>query len=236
MLELRQLFDNKSSTYTYLVWDSITRDAALIDPVLNLAGRDLNLISELELKLKYVLETHIHADHITGSGRLRDITSAQVIVHFNSHSKCADWLVHEGDQIDLGNHAINVIHTPGHTSTDVCYQIEGAIFTGDALHIRGCGRTDFQSGDAGQLYDSITQKLFTLPDETIVYPGHDYKGLSSSSIGEEKAYNLRLGGNRNRNAFIFIMESLNLEPPENMKQAVPENLRCGLKTALNLAN
>ena len=236
MIEQRQLFDNESSTYTYLVWDDVSRDAVLIDPVLDRVTRDLNLISELDLKLSHVLETHIHSDHITGSGRLRDLTSAKVVVHSNSRSKCADWLVEEGDQIRLGKHAIRVIHTPGHTSTDVCYLIDGMLFTGDALLIRGCGRTDFQSGDAGQLYDSITQKLFTLPDETIVYPGHDYKGLSSSSIGEEKAYNLRLGGNRNRNAFIFIMETLDMEPPTRIEQVVPENLKCGLKTALGWAN
>lgn len=232
MLEIRQLFDTESSTYTYLVWDELTREAVLIDSVKEQVDRDLKLICELNLNLKYLLETHIHADHITGAGQLREKTSAKTVIHESTKSECADLLVKDGDALFLGKHLISVLHTPGHTDTDISYLIEAAVFTGDALLIRGCGRTDFQSGDAAQLYDSITQKLFTLPDETIVYPGHDYKGFLSSTIREEKNYNPRLGGNRNKNAFIHVMNSLDLEPPKNMALAVPGNLKCGLLTGI----
>ena len=228
MLKTRQLFDTETSTYTYLVWDELTCEAALIDSVKGQFDRDLRLIHELELNLKYLLETHIHADHITGAAQLREATSAVAVIHENTQSECADMLVKDGDIIPLGRHFLTVLHTPGHTDTDISYLAEDAVFTGDALLIRGCGRTDFQSGDAAQLYDSITQKLFTLPGNTIVYPGHDYKGILSSTIQEEKAYNPRLGGNRNKNAFINVMNSLDLEPPKKIAQAVSSNLRCGL--------
>lgn len=227
MLEIRQLFDTETSTYTYLVWDALTCEAALIDSVEGQVERDLRLIGELDLRLKYLLETHIHADHITGAGKLRNATSAKAVIHENAKNDCADLLVKDGDTLSLGKHLISVLHTPGHTDTDISYLIEGAVFTGDALLIRSCGRTDFQSGDAAQLYDSITQKLFTLPDNTIVYPGHDYKGLLTSTIKEEKDYNPRLGGNRNKDAFIYVMNSLDLDPPKNIAQVVPRNLRCG---------
>lgn len=227
MLEIRQLFDIETSTYTYLVWDDLTCEAALIDSVKEQVERDLRLIRELNLNLKYLLETHIHADHITGAAQLRKATSAKAVIHENAKNDCADLLVKNGDTLSLGKHLISVLHTPGHTDTDISYLIEGAVFTGDALLIRGCGRTDFQSGDAAQLYDSITQKLFTLPGNTIVYPGHDDKGLLTSTIKEERDYNSRLGGNRNKEAFIHVMNSLDLDPPRNMVHAVPGNLKCG---------
>ena len=233
MLEIRQLFDTETSTYTYLVWDELSCEAALIDCVKGQVERDLKLIYELDLNLKYLLETHIHADHITGSVMLREKTLPKTVIHENTKSECADLLVKDGDTLTLGKHRINVLHTPGHTDTDISYLIEGAVFTGDALLIRGCGRTDFQSGDAAQLYDSITQKLFTLPDNTIVYPGHDYKGFLSSTIKEEKHYNPRLGGNRNKDAFIHVMNSLDLEPPKNIALAVPGNLRCGQLSSIH---
>jgi glyoxylase-like metal-dependent hydrolase (beta-lactamase superfamily II) len=227
MLEIRQLFDAETSTYTYLLWDVDTRQALLIDTVKGQVERDLRLVGELDLNLKYLLETHIHADHITGAAQLREATSAKAVIHENAKNDCADLLVKDGDTLNLGEHIITILDTPGHTDTDISYLIDGAVFTGDALLIRSCGRTDFQSGDAGKLYDSITQKLFTLPGDTIVYPGHDYKGLLSSTIKEEKAYNPRLGGNRNKDAFINVMNSLDLEPPKRMAEAVPGNLRCG---------
>ena len=227
MLELRQLFDNETSTYTYLLWDDKTREAVIVDSVEGQVSRDLRLIRELDLNLKYLLETHIHADHITGSGQLRDATSAKSVIHENSKSECADILVKDGDTLSLGEHLIYILYTPGHTDSDISYLIEGAVFTGDALHVRGCGRTDFQSGDAAQLYDSITNKLFTLAGNTIVYPGHDYNGLLSSTIQEERDYNPRLGGNRNKDAFIHVMNSLDLEPPRMMARAIPGNLKCG---------
>jgi sulfur dioxygenase len=227
-MELRQLFDPESSTYSYLVWDTKSREAALIDPVQERVYRDITLIRELNLKLKYTLETHVHADHITGSGTLRQIFNSIVMVHENSHAKCADVLIKGGDFIPLGSSRIHVLYTPGHTDSDVSYLIPGAVFTGDSLLIRGCGRTDFQSGDAGTLYDSIMQQLFTLPDDTTLYPGHDYEGRSFSSITEEKSHNPRIGNDKSRAEFIEIMNSLKLEPPQRIHEALPSNLRCGI--------
>ena len=229
MLNIRQLFEPETSTFTYLLWDEKTREAALIDSVDVTVARDIKLVNELELTLKYTLETHIHADHITGSGKIREQLGTEAIVHKNSQSDCADRLVTDGDIIELGSYAILVLDTPGHTDTCITYQTDGYVFTGDTLLIRGCGRTDFQAGDAGQLYDSIHNKLFTLPDDTIIYPGHDYNGFSSSTIGEEKAHNPRLGNNRSREDFVKLMNSLDLEPPKNIAEAVPGNLECGLK-------
>ena len=228
-MESRQLFDAETSTYTYLVWDAKTREAALIDSVDTQIDRDLQLISELGLDLKYTLETHIHADHITASGKIRDKLGSKAVVHRNSGSDCADTLVVDGDSIVLGNQQIHILETPGHTDTCISYSIDGVVFTGDALLIRGCGRTDFQAGDAGTLYDSIHHKLFSLPDDTIVYPGHDYRGFCVSTIGEEKACNPRLGNNRPKQEFVDLMNSLELDPPKKIAEAVPGNLECGLK-------
>jgi glyoxylase-like metal-dependent hydrolase (beta-lactamase superfamily II) len=226
-MALRQLFDPGSSTYSYLVWDRESREAALIDPVEEQVDRDIRLLRELGLKLRYTLETHVHADHVTGSGILRNRLNSLVMVHENSQSKCADILFRDGDLLPLGNSKIRVLSTPGHTDSDVSFFTPGAVFTGDALLIRGCGRTDFQSGDAGTLFDSITQRLFTLPDSTIVYPGHDYQGRASSTIAEEKQHNPRLGTGRTREEFISIMNQLKLDPPVRMHEALPSNLRCG---------
>ena len=226
-MELRQLFDPESSTYSYLVWDRESREAALIDPVEEQVERDLQLIRELGLKLCYTLETHVHADHVTGSGILRNRLNSIVMVHENSRAKCADVLLRDDDLLPLGNSRIKVLSTPGHTDSDVSFVIPGVVFTGDSLLIGGCGRTDFQSGDAGTLFDSITQQLFALPDSTIVYPGHDYQGRTSSTIGEEKQYNSRLGAGKTREEFISIMNTLELDPPVRMHEALPSNLRCG---------
>ena len=228
-MQVRQLFDAESSTFSYLLWDESTREAALIDSVDTQVERDLKLIRELDLKLGYTLETHIHADHITGSGKIREQVGSKAVVHRNSGSDCADIHVTEGDTIMLGEQTINILETPGHTDTCVSFSIDGIVFTGDALLIRGCGRTDFQSGDAGRLYDSIHTRLFSLPDDTLVYPAHDYNGFSCSTIGEEKAHNPRLGRNRPRHEFVDLMNSLVLEPPKKIAEAVPGNLECGLK-------
>ncbi|HHJ36604.1 MAG TPA: MBL fold metallo-hydrolase [Gammaproteobacteria bacterium] len=230
-MRIEQLFDPTTSTYSYLLWDEETKQAALIDSVKEQVERDKKFIKQLGLALKYTLETHIHADHVTGSGLLRDEFNSSAAVHKNSESKCADLLLSDGDTLNLGNEIIDVIYTPGHTNTDISYRIEGAVFTGDALLINGCGRTDFQSGDARALYHSITQKLFTLGDETIVYPGHDYSGFTSSTIAREKTFNPRLGNNRSEEEFVAIMDSLDLEPPARIDIAVPGNQQCGLKTA-----
>ncbi len=229
-MNIKQLFDPATSTYTYLLWDTESRQAALIDSVKEQVDRDEKLIGELGLKLVWLLETHIHADHITGSGtlRLRSRQKAKVAVHRASGSHCADRLLEDRDEITLGEETIKVLYTPGHTDTDISYLIDGAVFTGDSLLIRGSGRTDFQAGDAGTSYDSITGKLFTLDDETKVYPGHDYKGQTVSSIAEEKKSNPRIGGGRSRDEYISIMDDLKLAKPARIDEAVPGNMACGL--------
>ncbi len=227
-MKIEQLFDPATSTYSYLLWDQKTKQAALIDSVKEQVARDINFIKQLGLTLKYTMETHIHADHVTGSGLLRDEFKSQAAVHKNSQSDCADILLSDGDTLTLGDEVIKTIYTPGHTDTDVSFRIDGAVFTGDALLINGCGRTDFQSGDAKTLYHSITDKLFKLDDKTIVYPGHDYNGFTASSIGHEKAFNHRLGNNKSEADFVAIMDSLILDPPARIDVAVPGNLQCGL--------
>jgi len=227
-MQIRQLFDPESSTFSYLLWDSVTREAALIDPVHAQVNRDIQLVRELGLTLRYTLETHVHADHVTGSGLLRQALNSIVMVHENSRTKCADVQIKGGDFIPLGAKRINVLNTPGHTDSDISYQVAGAVFTGDSLLIRGCGRTDFQSGDASRLYQSVRQQLFTLPGDTIVYPGHDYQGRCCSTIAEEMAHNPRLGVDKSLEEFIDIMSNLKLAPPKHIHEALPSNLRCGV--------
>jgi sulfur dioxygenase len=227
-MQIRQLFDPESSTFSYLVWDNNTREAALIDPVQSQVQRDIQLIRELRLILRYTLETHVHADHVTGSGLLRQTLNAIVVVHENSQTKCADVQIKGGDFIPLGAKRIHVINTPGHTDSDISYLVRGAVFTGDSLLIRGCGRTDFQSGDASLLYQSVRQQLFTLPGDTLVYPGHDYQGRCCSTIAEEMAHNPRLGLDKSLDDFVDIMNNLKLAPPKHIHEALPSNLRCGI--------
>lgn len=226
----RQLFDRESCTYTYLIADLSLKAAILVDPVLEQVERDLKLINELNLTLNYCLETHIHADHITGTGKLREVTGCKGIVPENAQATCADRHIRDGEILQLGEINIKAIATPGHTDSHMAYLVNGnRILTGDALFIRGCGRTDFQSGDAGTLYDSVTQNLFTLGDETLVYPAHDYRGHTVSTIGEEKQFNPRLA-KRTRSSFIEFMNSLNLPNPKKMMEAVPANESCGQVT------
>ena len=227
-MQIRQFFDPQSSTYTYLLWNAKSGEAALIDSVKEQVERDTKIVRELNLNLRFLLETHIHADHITGAGELRKRFNARVMVHKNSGSQCADQLLDNEDIIMLGSEKIKVLYTPGHTNTDISYLINGIVFTGDTLLIRGSGRTDFQSGNAGQAYDSITGKLFTLPDSTVVYPGHDYEGRTMSTIWEEKKYNPRLGNGKSREEYINIMESMDLPKPKMIEKAVPGNMECGL--------
>ncbi len=227
-LNIEQLFDAPTGTYSYLLWDEKTKQAALIDSVLEQVNRDIKLIKQLGLNLKYTLETHVHADHITGSGLLRKEFNSEVMVHESSGLTCADRLLSDDDILKLGEHDIYVMHTPGHTDTCVSFHIEGAVFTGDALLIDGCGRTDFQAGDANKLYHSITEKLFVLDGETLVYPGHDYLGLTSSTIFREKEFNSRLGQQRSEVDFVAIMDGLDLELPKHIDIAVPGNMQCGL--------
>ncbi|MGV3525237.1 MAG: MBL fold metallo-hydrolase [Candidatus Sericytochromatia bacterium] len=223
----RQLFDYDTWTYSYLLADEQTREAVLIDSVAEQAERDAQLLRELDLKLVYLLETHVHADHITGVDRLKALfPEARSVVSQDGGASCADVLVKDGDRLTIGQIEIEVLATPGHTDGCVSYYTQGRVFTGDALLIHGCGRTDFQQGDPGKLYDSVTGKLFTLPPETQVYPAHNYVGLTVSSIAEETRFNPRLA-HTSREAFIELMNSLNLPYPKKIMESVPANLNCG---------
>ncbi len=226
----RQLFDLESSTYTYLLADEETREAVIIDPVIEQVERDLTLIDELDLRLVYVLDTHVHADHVTGAGTLRERTSAKTVLSERAGVGCADVYVKDGDRIPFGRHHLEVRETPGHTDGCLTYVTEdhAMAFTGDALLIRGSGRTDFQQGSASTLYRSVHEKVFTLPDACLVYPGHDYKGRTVSSVGEEKRHNPRLGGGRTEAEFVDIMSKLQLAYPKKIDVALPANLYCGV--------
>lgn len=223
-----QLFENESSTYTYLLADTESKEAIIIDPVFETRERDLKLIEELGLKLKYVLETHVHADHITSSSEIRKRTGALIGLSDAYEMSCPDIRLHEGKELTFGPYKIEVIHTPGHTHGCLTYKIDNMIFTGDVLLVRGCGRTDFQQGSSEKLFHSVREKLFKLPDDTIVYPAHDYKGYTKSTIGMEKKFNPRLNLEVGKEKFIDIMTNLNLPYPQKIKEAVPANLQCGM--------
>ncbi len=231
-LIFHQLFERETSTYTYLLADSVSREAVLIDPVLEMVERDLKLIQELELKLKFVLDTHVHADHITASGEIRKRTGAKVGLSSAYNMTCPDLHIEDRQEISFGAHTIEALHTPGHTSGCLSFRLGKMIFTGDVLLIRGCGRTDFQGGSAERLYKSVTQKLFILPDETVVYPAHDYSGFSKTTIGDEKKLNPRLNTSVTKDAFIHVMENLKLAYPKKIEEAVPANLHCGSEIIL----
>ncbi|MBF2001821.1 MAG: MBL fold metallo-hydrolase [Synechococcales cyanobacterium M58_A2018_015] len=223
----RQLFDQDTWTYTYLIADPNTKEAVLVDSVIEQVERDYKLINELGLTLKYCLETHVHADHVTGAGKLRELTGCETIVPEKAQVSCADRHIRHGEVLKVGEIEIQAIATPGHTDSHMAYLVNGdRVLTGDALFIRGCGRTDFQSGDAGTLYDSVTENLFTLPDGTLVYPAHDYRGHTVSTIAEEERWNPRFVG-RTRDQFIEFMNSLNLPDPKKIMEAVPANEQCG---------
>jgi glyoxylase-like metal-dependent hydrolase (beta-lactamase superfamily II) len=227
----RQLFDEKTWTYTYLLADPVSREAVIIDPVVEQVERDLALVDQLGLRLVASLETHVHADHVTGSGALRKRTGAKTVVSSRAGVECADVQVQDGAEIAFGRYRLEARHTPGHTDSCVTYVArEGErtyAFTGDALFVRGCGRTDFQQGDPHQLYRSVHEKIFSLPEDTLVYPGHDYRGHTVTTVAEEKAYNPRLGVAVGEEQFVAIMNSLELASPKRMDVAVPANLACG---------
>lgn len=226
-LLFRQFFDPESSTYTYLIADRQTKEAVLVDTVLEQVDRDLQVLHDLGLSLRYCLETHIHADHITGAGKLRQQTGCQVLVPQHATARSADHSLANRETLNIGSVRIEAIATPGHTNSHLAYLVNSThLLTGDALLIRGCGRTDLQSGDAGTLYDTVTQRLFTLPEDTLVYPAHDYKGRTVSTIGEEKRLNSRFK-DRTRDQFITLMNHLGLSYPKKINQAVPANEYCG---------
>lgn len=225
----RQLYDLDSSSYTYLIGTRQAKEAVIFDPVDSHVEEYLRLLSQFGLKLRYSLETHVHADHVTGSGRLSQRTGADTGVSRLCGAKCADHQLQDGDVLHFGEEeAIRVIATPGHTPGSVSYLWRDRVFTGDTLLIGGCGRTDFQGGDAGSLYDSITKSLFTLSGEILVYPGHDYNGHWVSSIQQERTINPRLVG-KSREEFIEIMHHLKLPKPRRIDEAVRANRLCGLR-------
>ena len=223
-----QLFDTESSTFTYILAAPGEQEAVIIDPVEHHWERDLQHLHRLGLRLRYVLETHAHADHVTSAGRLCALTGALAAVPGGCGIARAELQLKDGDLIRFGAaEAIQVLHTPGHTAGSMSYVWRGNVFTGDTLLIDGCGRTDFQSGSAEALYDSVTGKLFTLPDDTRMWPGHDYKGQAVSTIGWEKRHNARLA-NRTREDFVRLMGELKLPKPKLIEMAVPANQNLGL--------
>ncbi len=227
----RQLFEKASSTYTYLLGCPDTGKSVLIDSVLETTDRDLEALRELGLDLAYTLETHIHADHLTGALKLRALTGCKIAGAAMDDLTCRDVGVRDGETFRVGNIEIHPLFTPGHTDTHHGFLLDAGthkvVFSGDTLLIDGCGRTDFQAGDSAVLYDSIHDKLFTLPDDTLVYPGHDYEARSLTTVGQEKRRNPRLGGGRSKQEFVQIMAELELPSPQKMKYAVPGNEQCG---------
>ena len=223
-----QLFDTESSTYTYILVAPGETEAVIIDPVERHQERDLSHLERLGLTLRFVLETHAHADHVTSAGRLCEATGALAAVPSGCGIAPAELQLNDGDVIRFGKgEEIRVLHTPGHTAGSMSYVWRGNVFTGDTLLIDGCGRTDFQGGSADALYDSVTGKLFALPGDTRMWPGHDYKGQSVSTIGWEKRHNARLAG-RSRADFVRLMADLNLPKPKLIDVAVPANRNLGL--------
>ena len=223
----RQLFDSVSSTYTYLLASRVGGEALLLDPVLEKTDRYLKLLEELDLKLVKVVDTHVHADHVTAMGALRDRTNCVTVMGEQSPVDVVSMRVSDGERVTIEGMSLTAMHTPGHTDDSYCFRMDDRIFTGDTLLIRGTGRTDFQNGDAGQQYDSLFNGVLKLPDSTLVYPAHDYKGDTVSTIGEEKAANPRLQV-AGRDEYIELMAGLKLANPKMMDVAVPENIRMGL--------
>jgi sulfur dioxygenase len=235
-LIFRQLQDPTSSTYTYLLGDPETRSAVLIDPVFEQAQRDAALIGELGLELEHTLDTHLHADHITAAWRLKLMLGSRIAIAAAAGTTGADLELEPGDRLGFGKRWLEARATPGHTSGCMSFVLDdqSMVFTGDALLIRGAGRTDFQQGDAKTLFRSVTSQLFTLPDDCVVYPAHDYSGQTASSIYEEKRFNPRLGGDRDENDFEGYMKNLGLAHPKRMDEAVPANAVCGRIPAAEL--
>jgi glyoxylase-like metal-dependent hydrolase (beta-lactamase superfamily II)/rhodanese-related sulfurtransferase len=227
-----QLFDPASSTHTYLLFDEASREALIIDPVDDQIARDLSVLRKYGLKLVWTVETHAHADHITSAGQLAELAGARTAAPMGCGVGTAGLQLSDGDTLRFGGETLLALHTPGHTGGSMSFVWREHVFTGDTLLINGCGRTDFQSGSASTLFDSITRVLFALPDDTTVWPGHDYQGRSHSSIGQEKAGNARIAG-KSEAEFVAIMDALDLPRPRRLDEAVPANLSSGLRHDLD---
>lgn len=229
MVVFRQLFDPESSTYTYLLADSHAREAVIIDSVYEQVRRDAALLEELGLNLIYTLETHVHADHVTGAWSLKQRTGSRITLSAASGAEGADRYLEHGEKIEFGKHYLEARATPGHTSGCMTFVLDdmSRAFTGDCLLIRGCGRTDFQEGDPRVMYRSIHEQIFSLPDDCLLFPGHDYRGLTATSVAEEKLFNPRIGGELDENDFAGYMNNLGLAHPKKLDIAVPANLMCG---------
>jgi sulfur dioxygenase len=225
----RQLYDAPSSTYTYLLADEKSREALLIDPVFEQSQRDLALLRELDLSLKLVVDTHAHADHITAAWLLQQKTGCSIALSADAGAVNVDLLLKDGDEFGVQGVQLQARATPGHTHGCMSFVLSdhSMVFTGDTLLIRGCGRSDFQQGNAARLFQSITQQLFSLPDDCIVFPAHDYNGRTESSIREEKQHNPRVGGGANERDFVLYMNSMQLPHPKKIAEALPNNLRSG---------
>jgi glyoxylase-like metal-dependent hydrolase (beta-lactamase superfamily II)/rhodanese-related sulfurtransferase len=225
----RQLFDPQSSTYTYLLADAGTREAVMIDPVFEQARRDVALIEELGVRLRWTLETHVHADHVTGAWLLKEKLGSRIAVSEASGAEGADRYLKPDEKLSFGKRNLEARATPGHTGSCVTYVLDdlSMAFTGDALLIRGCGRTDFQQGDPQTLFRSVRGRIFSLPEDCTLFPGHDYRGLTATSVGEEKLYNPRLAESILEQDFVGYMKHLGLPHPKQMDVAVPANLKCG---------
>ena len=229
MLILRQLLDLQSSTYTYLIGDDENHRAVLIDPVFEQVGRDAALIEELGFELDYTLDTHVHADHVSGAWLFKVRLGSEICIAKQSGAEGADRYLEQGERVEFGERYLEVRETPGHTAGCLTYVLddESRAFTGDALLIRGAGRTDFQQGDPGMLYRSVHSQIFTLPASCCLYPGHDYRGLTVTSVAEERQFNPRLGDSISESDFAGYMNNLGLGHPKQMDIAVPANLKCG---------
>ena len=223
-----QLFDPASSTYTYLLFDEATRDAVIIDPVDEQLDRDLAALRQYGLRLCWTVETHVHADHISGSGMLAEHAGAKTAAPAGCGIHTAAMQLQHGDVLRFGGEQLLALHTPGHTAGSMCFVWRDQVFTGDTLLIQGCGRTDFQSGSADAMFHSITQVVFALPDSTTVWPGHDYQGRTHSTIGAEKSGNPRISG-KTEAQFVEIMDNLHLPRPKRMDEVVPVNLSSGIR-------
>ncbi|WP_133129334.1 MBL fold metallo-hydrolase [Legionella yabuuchiae] len=224
----RQLFDHDSFTYTYLIARNLGSDAVIIDPVKSKIDQYLNLIKQLGLNLVAALDTHLHADHITALGTLNRVLGCESMMGEQSQASGVTKRFHDHELLRFDGFELQVLYTPGHTDDSYCFLMNDRVFTGDTLFIRGTGRTDFQHGDSSQQYSSIHERLFSLPDETLVYPGHDYNGMTVSTIGEEKLFNPRLKG-ISREQYVTLMAGLNLPNPKLMHIAVPANQNCGVE-------